>query len=171
MRKIIVLTAVALGLSGGVALADGRSSPAPTVRDHRGGSFGGSSYQQRYGSTGRGASSGGGYGSVHGGAQSPINRGGPSSVRGGVTVRSRAPIYARDGLFHFDGGAVRLVRPRLNVRYTNYYQRPASIVQSYQPVAGYVWVGGDWQWNGAQWIWIDGHYEVDPAYASTSTLY
>jgi hypothetical protein len=31
-------------------------------------------------------------------------------------------------------------------------------------MAGYIWVAGQWQWSGYEWIWQPGHYEVDPNY-------
>ena len=33
------------------------------------------------------------------------------------------------------------------------------------PLAGYFWVSGSWQWNGAEWLWQPGHYEPDPSYS------
>ena len=26
------------------------------------------------------------------------------------------------------------------------------------PISGYNWVAGTWQWSGAEWIWVAGHY-------------
>lgn len=151
MRKIIALTAIALGLSGGVALADGRSSPTSNVRDHRGGV-----------SVGLGTSFG--TGSFGGNAHS---FGGPN--RSGTGYQGVAPVYANRGTFRFSGGFTRpLIRPRVNARYTSYNQRPAPVAQNYQSVAGYIWIAGQWQWNGYEWIWQDGHYEPDPAYSSSS---
>lgn len=49
-------------------------------------------------------------------------------------------------------------------RYYNYYQRPALISETPRPIAGYLWVAGQWQWNGYEWIWRAGHYMPDPAY-------
>lgn len=53
-------------------------------------------------------------------------------------------------------------RPVIRYRYYNYYQRPSIIVENPRPLAGYYWVNGSWQWNGAEWIWMQGHYEPDP---------
>ena len=53
-------------------------------------------------------------------------------------------------------------RPVIQYRYYNYYQRPAILVENPRPLAGYYWVNGSWQWNGAEWIWAPGHYEPDP---------
>jgi hypothetical protein len=29
-------------------------------------------------------------------------------------------------------------------------------------VTGYIWVAGQWQWNGYEWLWVSGHYAIDP---------
>ena len=77
--------------------------------------------------------------------------------------RSR-PVY-RDGRFHFSGGFYRpYTRPVFNVRYTNYYARPQAVYESYQTVPGYIWIAGQWTWNGYEWQWNAGHYEVDTSY-------
>ena len=55
-------------------------------------------------------------------------------------------------------------RPVIRHRYYNYYQRPAIIVENYAPMTGYYWVPGQWDWNGYEWLWTPGHYELDPAY-------
>jgi hypothetical protein len=55
-------------------------------------------------------------------------------------------------------------RPVIQYRYFNYAQRPAIIAESYPPMTGYIWVAGQWQWNGYEWIWQPGHYQPDPAY-------
>jgi hypothetical protein len=81
-----------------------------------------------------------------------------------VNVRRVRPTY-RDGRFYFAGGFYRTYqRPVINVRYTNYYQRPALLVENYEPVPGYIWVRGHWSWNGYEWQWNPGHYEVDPSF-------
>jgi hypothetical protein len=28
------------------------------------------------------------------------------------------------------------------------------------PRADYIWIKGNWHWNGARWVWIAGHYEA-----------
>jgi hypothetical protein len=28
------------------------------------------------------------------------------------------------------------------------------------PSAEYVWIRGNWHWNGVQWVWRRGHYEL-----------
>jgi hypothetical protein len=155
MRKIIPLTALVLGLSGGVALADrdhGRggerhsapqnhvvvrgdhhASGAVVVRDHRGGYNG---YR-------------GGYNGYNG------YRGG---YNGHVVVHN-APRYH---------GVVRrpifVARPVIHRRYFSYYQRPSLIVENYSAMPGYFWVPGTWTWNGYEWIWQPGHYQPDPNY-------
>jgi len=49
-------------------------------------------------------------------------------------------------------------RPYVGVHYYNYYSRPALIVEDFAPMAGYYWVRGSWQWDGAEWMWYPGHY-------------
>jgi hypothetical protein len=58
-------------------------------------------------------------------------------------------------------------RPVIRYRYYNYYQRPAIVVENPRPLAGYYWVQGNWQWNGAEWLWQPGHYEADLAYSGS----
>lgn len=85
-------------------------------------------------------------------------------------VRSR-PVF-RNNTFYFDGGYHRVYRaPVIRYRYRNYYQRPAVIVENYDPVPGYIWIAGNWQWNGYEWIWINGHYEVDASYEVDANYY
>ena len=67
----------------------------------------------------------------------------------------------------------RVVRRPIYVRatvspyhYYNYYQRPALLVENQRPIAGYLWVPGQWQWNGYEWTWRSGHYTPDAAYDS-----
>ncbi len=43
--------------------------------------------------------------------------------------------------------------------------RPADQIET-PPAAPFdnaVWIGGEWSWDGAQWVWITGHYEEAPA--------
>ena len=97
MRKIIILTLMSLGLTGGVALADGRHEarrPEPAVRDHRG-----------------------------------------AFERGFERGRN-------ERVEHFNDRRV----------------KPAIRFERHENRAGFRWVGGDWQWNGYEWIWMPGHY-------------
>jgi hypothetical protein len=34
------------------------------------------------------------------------------------------------------------------------------------PAEGYVWQPGHWRWNGAQYVWFPGRYELRPATAT-----
>ncbi len=81
-----------------------------------------------------------------------------------VVVNRARPTF-RNNRFYFTGGYYRpYTRPVINVRYRNYYQRPAVIVENYDPVPGYIWIQGRWNWDGYEWQWIPGHYEVDQSY-------
>lgn len=55
-------------------------------------------------------------------------------------------------------------RPVISYRYTNFYQRPVVIAENYPSRPGYIWITGQWQWNGYEWTWTAGHYQPDPAY-------
>jgi hypothetical protein len=96
-----------------------------------------------------------------------VNRGGRvdrSRWSGGVRVTRTRPTF-RNNTFYFGGGRSHVYhRPVIRYHYRNYYQRPAIIVENYDPVPGYVWVAGSWNWNGYEWIWVNGHYEVDINY-------
>ena len=66
----------------------------------------------------------------------------------------------------FPGGVVRTYkRPKYAV-YRNRAVRPAIIVEHYDPVPGYVWIGGGWTWGGGQWVWSPGYWQasVEPVY-------
>ncbi len=38
----------------------------------------------------------------------------------------------------------------------------AETVVAAAPGPGYVWIGGDYEWNGISWIWIGGHWAYPP---------
>jgi hypothetical protein len=122
--------------------------------------FGGAAYAGR----GRGGGHGGGRGNSQGGVvvrdhrgPAPVYRGGPGRARysGGGHVR------VTNGRYVFPGGVVRVYnRPVHRVRYYNRTVRPALIIEQYDPVPGYVWVAGGWNWGGAEWIWTPGYWAV-----------
>jgi len=148
MLKYLPLTALALGLSGGVALADRggdhrgvsehRNAPQHNVvvRDHR---------EVR-------------------------------EVRGGrdrVVVRDRRGwdgdrrFIRNDVRFRYDRRPIFVSRPVIRERYYNHYRRPSLIVESYGAMPGYYWVRGQWTWDGNEWIWQPGHYEPDGYYGDS----
>lgn len=63
------------------------------------------------------------------------------------------------------------VNPNGRARYFDEGRRPGLIVENYGRRPGYYWVSGAWQWDGLEWIWYPGHYEVDPAYAPPRGYY
>jgi hypothetical protein len=144
MLKLLPLTALTLGLSSGVALADhhgGESGGgrrvavehrAPVVREH-----------------GR---------EFHGGGEWR----GRTFVREGREFRGGGRVVVREP-FRRDHRVVRhpifVSRPIIRGHYYNYYRQPALIVESYGAMPGYYWVAGQWSWNGYEWIWQPGHYE------------
>lgn len=152
MLKALPITAIALGLSGGVAFADhdhrNDHRGTVTVRDHRGGYV-----AQNHGDWHRG--------------NVVRDRG----WRGGGTVVVRDRGYYGGRAYvrpTYNYSHVRrpiyVSRPIIRHRYFNYYQRPALIIENYNTMAGYYWVRGQWTWDGYEWIWQPGHYEPDPNY-------
>jgi hypothetical protein len=73
-------------------------------------------------------------------------------------------VVRNDHYRGYDRRPIYVSRPVIRERYYNYYRRPALIVESYNPMAGYYWVAGSWSWTGYEWTWQPGHYEPDPAY-------
>jgi len=142
MRRIIITALVALTALGGVASAD---------RNHR--NDGNHHRQQRFSGDLR----------INGGVR--VDRSRPR-YQSRTTYR---PVY-RQSYRHSDVRVVRQPiyirqRPVIRYRYTNYYQRPTLLVESFPTRAGYFWVAGQWQWSGFEWVWQPGHYEPDPSYS------
>jgi hypothetical protein len=145
MRRIIVFTLLALTLGSGAALADNHRRG-----DHRG---------------------------DHRGDYRGGHRG---DYRGGVTIRNprenvwhhrdqrvayRRPVHVNNGYYQFHNGyRHRYSRPIIRHRYYDVRVRPQIVVENYQPVTGYIWVPGNWQWNGYEWTWTSGYYSVDSSY-------
>jgi hypothetical protein len=161
--KLLPLTALILGLTGGVALADrdngrggdhGRSGDH-RGRDHRGGDYRGGDHR------------GGGdrrvvvrdHGRDHRDHRVYDRRGDGRHYGNRSYYRNdhRRPIYVS--------------RPVIRERYYHYNRRPALIIESHNPMEGYFWVAGQWTWSGAEWIWQPGHYQPDPNYVSASLSY
>jgi hypothetical protein len=85
---------------------------------------------------------------------------------GGVVVHERRGhrdhVRVVNGRYAFPGGVVRVYhRPHFREHYYNVHVRPAVVVEHYDPVPGYVWVAGSWQWSGREWIWNDGYWAPD----------
>ncbi len=159
MLKFIPLTALALGLSSGVALADHHGGPY-AGGDHR------TAVVERHGSPAVVRD----HREFHGGGV--VVRGGHEFHGGGFVREGRewhggGNVIVRGGGYHGDYARrpIYVRRPIIRERYYDYYRRPAVVVENYGPVTGYYWVAGSWQWNGYEWIWQPGHYEPDPNYA------
>jgi len=132
MRRILPLTLLALTLLGGIATAD-------RYRDR-----GGRRYERG------------------GGVVVRDHRSARPVVVRERRVITRSPVYVSNGRYVFHGGVSRAyVRPVIRTRYYDYRIRPQIIVENYDPVPGYVWVRGHWQWNGYEWIWASGYYAPD----------
>jgi hypothetical protein len=154
MKKLIPLTALVLGLSGGVALADrGHDHGGRATVDHRGGN----TVVREHGR-----------GNVVVREHNTYNRGNVVvRDRGGWNNHGGGRVIVRNENWH-RGGYVRrpiyVSRPYIGTHYYNRWSRPALIVENYGPRDGYFWVPGAWTWNGAEWIWYPGHYQPDPNY-------
>lgn len=42
-------------------------------------------------------------------------------------------------------------------------QLPTARVESVTPRAGFVWIGGHWEWRGSSWHWVGGRWEAERA--------
>jgi hypothetical protein len=175
MRRIITLSALALALSGGVALADRRGGGGPVVRDH--GDRGPERTDNRNNNNGRFNNERPQWGGNDRGQRGNErqwrgnyrgDRGNERQWRGNdrnvVRVNRERPTF-RGNRFYFSGGISRpYVRPTFNVRYRDYYRRPALVVENYDAVPGYISIQGAWNWTGYEWSWTAGHYDIDPSY-------
>ncbi len=152
MLKFLPLTALALGLSGGVALAD-RGGDHRGVSEHR--------YAPQRNVVVRDHHEAREW---RGGGRDTVvvrdHRGWDGGGRGFVRNEARFHGYDRRPIF--------VSRPVIHERYYNYYRRPALIVESYGAISGYYWVRGQWTWDGYEWIWQPGHYQPDPGYYGDS---
>ncbi len=155
MRRIIVFTLMALTLGSGVALADRDHYRRGDRGDHRSDYRRGDHYD-------RGIRN----------PRDPVwhqrdryqrDRYQRGRYQRDHRVQYRRPVYVNNGYYQFHNGhRYRYSRPVIRHRYYDYRVRPQPVVESYQSVTGYVWVPGQWQWNGYEWLWISGHYAVDP---------
>jgi hypothetical protein len=48
--------------------------------------------------------------------------------------------------------------------YYDYHHRPALIFENVVTRPGFVWIRGQWTWNGYEWIWQPGHYVASAYY-------
>jgi hypothetical protein len=84
----------------------------------------------------------------------------------------RRPIYVRDNRFVFNNGRTfNYRRPVIRQRFFDVRVRPQILVEHHDPVPGYIWANGHWNWNGYEWIWIAGHYQVDSGYRYNDAYY
>ncbi|MBA3541125.1 MAG: YXWGXW repeat-containing protein [Deltaproteobacteria bacterium] len=44
------------------------------------------------------------------------------------------------------------------VRYRDYYRRPPILIERPDVRPGFIWVSGQWTWDGVEWRWVPGHY-------------
>lgn len=76
-----------------------------------------------------------------------------------VEIRGRAFDAHRFEGMRYEHG--RYVRETIGARYFDINVRPAPLFEDLGVVQdGYIWVTGNWQWNGAEWIWVAGHYQA-----------
>ncbi len=148
MRRILPLTLLALTLFGGVAFAD-RDNRRDRRYDRR---------DDRYDRRDR---------DYRRPAPRPVVRDHRDyrTHRHDRRAVTRNRVYVNNGRYVFHGGVTRTyTRPVIRQRYYNYRVRPTIIVENYDPVPGYIWVAGQWQWNGYEWTWMSGHYAPDTRY-------
>jgi hypothetical protein len=167
MRRYLGTIGIAFVLFTGPAIAGPHGGTV--VRDHRsaGGGGGGATVVRDH------RSGGGGDVVVRDHRSSPQDRVVVRDHRGtsGRTVvrDHRGPVHVSGGRYVFPGGVVRTYRaPVIRTHYYSYRHRPALIVESYDPVPGYVWTRGNWRWSGAEWLWVPGYWVVATAPVSAS---
>lgn len=144
MRRLLPLTLLALTLFGGVAVADRDRDHRRDRREHR---------EHREHRDSRPVVRDHRH---HSDYRAPV-RHNRRVVRGG------SHVYVNNGRYVFRNGYHRpYVRPVIHRRYYDYRLRPSIVVEHYDPVPGYIWVQGRWDWNGVEWIWSSGHFAPDP---------
>lgn len=97
----------------------------------------------------------------HRGGDGPVAHGGGP---GPVIRDHRGPTHVRvtNGRYVFPGGVVRTYRrPEIHEHYRDFHRRPALIVETYDPVPGYMWVRGGWTWDGGEWVWTPGYWAAE----------
>ena len=144
MTKLLPLTALALGLSSGVAFAD-RHGGGHGRGDHRA-----AVQVEHRGSVVR--------------DHRNWNRGNVVVRDHGWRDRGRVVVHNRPYYRNVVRRPIYVSRPIIRDHYYNYYRRPALIVENYNTMPGYYWVPGAWTWNGYEWMWQPGHYQPDPNY-------
>ena len=152
MRRILTFSLLALTLFGGVAMADHERHWGGRDRDRR------DDRRDRRDDRRQG-------GVIVRDHRGPVvirDRGRPGRR---AVVRNR--VYVNNGHHVFGNGYRRAyVRPVIRQRYYDVRYRPTIIVENMEPVPGYVWVRGNWSWNGREWQWVSGHYEPDMRYST-----
>ena len=161
MRSYLGTIGLVFLLSTGIAAANPHGGGGAVVRDHRsvsGGGGGGAVVRDHRSETGGNVVVRDHRSDAGGGAVVRDHRG----YSGGPVVRDhRGPVHVSGGRYVFPGGVVRTYRaPVIREHYYRYDRRPALIVESYEPVPGYVWAHGNWRWNGAEWLWVPGYWAV-----------
>jgi hypothetical protein len=155
MMKLLPLTALALGLSSGVALADRHGGDHRSFSDHRAAVV----EQHRAPSVVRDHREFRGGAVVRGGE---FHRG--TIVRDGGWRGNRVFVHNRPYYHNVVRRPIFVSRPIIREHFYNYYRRPALIVENFAPMPGYFWVAGHWYWSGYEWLWEPGHFQPDPNY-------
>jgi hypothetical protein len=106
--------------------------------------------------------------------------GGRGGGGGGARMVIRSPPPPRV-VVHHPAPPVRVpparVQPGVRVvqggrpRYFDADRRPPLLVENYGRRPGYYWISGAWQWDGLEWVWYPGRYEIDPNYAPSRGYY
>jgi hypothetical protein len=75
--------------------------------------------------------------------------------------RHHSHVRHTSGYYTFKGGhRARYYALPSHPRYVHRHIRPVLLVERYDPVPGYIWIGGYWNWGGAHWVWSPGYYAV-----------
>jgi hypothetical protein len=157
MKKLI-LSVLVLALTGGAASADrhggrgGHAQGGVVVHDNNRGGHGNSGWH----------GNGGGRVVVHENRNTwGRNGGGRVVVHGNGGWRGEPRYYHNRGTVRAN---IWMPRPVIRTHYRHYGYRPSMLVENYGYRDGYIFVRGDWAWNGYEWVWQPGHYEPDPAF-------
>jgi|SRR5450432_2095976 len=152
MKKLI-LSAVVLALTSGAAMADRFHGGHAVGGGRQGGvvvhNNAGNHEGYRGGNAGwhEGRGNGGWHGNV--------------GVRGGGYYNDGPRYYHTHGVVRSN---IWVDRPVIREHYYHYGYRPGLIFENYGAREGYIFVRGNWAWDGGEWVWQQGHYEPDAAY-------
>ena len=101
--------------------------------------------------TGSGVLIGGAMGALTGAAIGGHRHGGQDALIGAAAGAAAGGLIGNSMDRAQSGAAIQQAPPQ-----------PAAETVIVSPGPGYVWVGGEWAWNGRGWVWIGGHWIYPP---------